>query len=441
MSRVSGRGGSSLPGLVARRIDPAVLSRLAQSIPSGTILVTGTNGKTTTTAMVRNMLEDQGRRVLSNRAGANLILGLTTAFMDTGWHIGPRADLALLETDEATMPAAARELRPRVVLVTNFFRDQLDRYGELTTTVQYVARGIAEMAENGTLIVNADDPQAAGLARGHARAVYFGMGGTFAPEPAGYDAVDARFCPQCGAELHYRRRFYAHIGDYQCPGCGWDRPDPQIRIEWWDRTSQQMALVVDGGEHIFSWRLPGLYNLYNQAAAIALGLTLGIDEQIVAQSLDNFRPAFGRMETLEVGGVQLWLALVKNPVGFNQVLSAVADDNAAHFSVMILINDQYADGRDVSWLWDVDFEHWMGQIHSDHWYVGGTRARDMAVRLKYAGIERVRITVEDNVARLLDQATQVPGAHRLYVLPTYTAMLEFRRLLTDRGLAPHFREG
>ncbi len=445
LSRMSGRGGSSLPGLIARRVYPAALRDLAARLEWGAILLTGTNGKTTTAAMIRHIIETEGRPLLSNRAGANLILGLTAALVQAErWRIRPRADIALLETDEATMPRAGEEIQPRLIIVTNFFRDQLDRYGELTTTVRYVARGIESLRPGGVLVLNADDPQAAQLGAGRPDVLYYGLEGeAAAPGSAqGYDALDARFCPRCGTELNYDRRYYAHLGHYHCSDCGWRRPDPHIAVVRWSRAEHEMWVRIHGQVESFQWRLPGIYNLYNEAAAIAAGSAMGARPAAIRESLANFRPAFGRMETLMAGDTRLWLALVKNPVGFNQVLSAVAEETQqAGFSVMIVINDRYADGRDVSWLWDVDFEHWTGVLSPKRWYVSGLRARDMAVRLKYAGVAPEIVTMDEDVTRILRTALSEAGGYTLYILPTYTAMLEVRQELTQSGLVRHFREG
>ncbi len=442
-SRLSGRGGSSLPGLIARRVDPAVLSRLSSRLKGGTALVTGTNGKTTTSAMISRMMRANGIDILTNRAGANLILGLTATFVQAErWRIWPRAQSALLETDEATMPRASRELHPRVVVVTNFFRDQLDRYGELSTTIQFVRDGIQDMAKGGMLVLNADDPQVAGLRGADPQVLFYGLEVTDdAREFSGYDTLDARFCPQCGAALMYGIRYYAHLGHYRCPSCPFERPHPDVAVLAWDRHDRKMVVRIGKSVYEVPWRVPGLYNVYNQACAIATGVAMGIPHAVIQDSFEKFSAAFGRMEEIAMGSASWWLALVKNPVGFNQVLSAIVDEHPGSYSLMIVINDRYADGQDVSWLWDVDFEYWTSKLHPRQWYVGGIRAKDMAVRLKYAGIERSNVVVDENIPRLLGQVESTLDAANLYVLPTYTAMMELRQHLTRRGLAAHFREG
>ncbi|PSR24091.1 MAG: DUF1727 domain-containing protein [Sulfobacillus acidophilus] len=442
LSRLSGRGASSLPGLVARRIDPLILTRLGQELDWGSVLMTGTNGKTTTAAMVRQMLESLGEVTLSNPAGANLIVGLTAAFVQRrGGRRQDRPRRALLETDEATMPKASRELKPRVITVTNFFRDQLDRYGELSTTVRLVTEGIAFLRPDGMLVLNADDPQVASLGATGRPALYYGVEAEGAMSPQGYDTVDARACPQCNAPLIYETRYYAHLGHYRCPRCSWSRPKPDIAVQRWDRAQQKVWIRVRGEVRAFAWLAPGLYNLYNEVAAVATACALDIPLEVAQASLAKFRPAFGRMEMVMAGRKRLWLALVKNPVGFNQVLAAVAEDADESYAMMVVINDRYADGRDVSWLWDVDFEHWMPRLSPQHWYISGLRAHDMAVRLKYAGLLDGSARVEESIAISLDRALKDVGTDTLYVLPTYTAMLEVRQLLSQRGLVRHFREG
>lgn len=442
VSRRLGKGGSSLPGLVARRINPGVLTTLSGRLAFGALMLTGTNGKTTTAAMIRHVALTSGRKVVANQAGANLIRGLTAAFVQaSSWHIIPRADWALLETDEATMPRAAQEIRPRMITVTNFFRDQLDRYGELSTTVGYVRQGIDSLREDGVLILNADDPQVAGLGRDNRAVWYYGLDAQWSEEFTGYDTQDARFCPRCGTRLHYERRYYAHLGHYQCPHCHFRRPTPRVSVTRWNRSQERVWMVVDGVEQEFFWRTPGIYNLYNEAAAVATLLASGVATEDIRRGLESFRPAFGRMEAVAAGAAHLWLALVKNPVGFNQVLATMAQDADAANRAMIVINDRYADGQDVSWLWDVDFEYWVVHLNVQHWYVSGVRARDMAVRLKYAGVEADHMTVQEESGSLLDRAVNETGSGTLYILPTYTAMLEVRQHLTNLGLVRHFREG
>ena len=446
LSRISGRGGSSLPGIVARRIDPGVLRKLSSRLPMGVILLTGTNGKTTTAAIAAFLLKSSGMQVVHNRAGANLILGLTASMVQARrWRIYPTADLALLETDEASIPKAAQETRPKVLVVTNFFRDQLDRYGELSTTVGLVKKGIADLDSEGWLVLNADDPQVAFLGEGSTRVAYFGL--DLADEEGSvlrqHDAADARFCPRCGQALTYRKQYYAHLGDYHCTACGWSRPTPDWVVTEWDRGLGRIVVKKDAESVVLPMGMPGIYNVYNQLAAVAVAGILGAALQPMPSHLETFEPAFGRMEKVVIEGHTIWLALVKNPVGFTQVLQAVGDSSKGTPGwALLVINDRYADGQDVSWLWDVDFERVHHEKHIDQWWVSGIRAYDMAVRLKYAGIPDDQVHVVESSSRALDRMletadTSVP----IYIMPTYTALLEIRQHLTQQGYTRHFREG
>lgn len=445
VSRLVGWGGSSLPGQVARAIDPLALRHLTAGLRRGVVLVTGTNGKTTTVALAQHLLRRSGWDVIHNRTGANLVLGLTASLAQAGGrNVVPHADLALLETDEASVPRAAAEIRPRGLVVTNFFRDQLDRYGELSHTVELVGRGLGALAEDGWAILNADDPNVARLGSGLGRIVYYGVDREAFATQAGLETGDARNCPFCGRPLIYTFRLYAHVGHYRCEGCGWSRPEPEVAVEYWDPGSKQLRVRFGAAGASVPWALPGLYNLYNQLAAMALAWHLGTDLAVVASALKDFRPAFGRMERAMVSGKEVWIALVKNPTGFNQVLATLAEEETPQAEPravgLIAINDDYADGRDVSWLWDVDFERWLPEVAVSRWWVSGRRAWDMAVRMKYAGWAPDQLHVEPDLARALSEAVAA-APERVFVLPTYTAMLSLRRKLTDIGAVRHFREG
>ncbi len=446
VSRLLGHGGSSVPGAVARRVDPALLRKLGGGLESGSLLITGTNGKTTSSLLVEQILTAAGLRVLRNRSGANLIVGLTATLMQAArLDLSIKADWAVLETDEASIPRAVEEVRPRLLAVTNFFRDQLDRYGELTSAVKLVARGAAALSPAAMLVLNADDPHAASLGReARGPVVYFGLGSPDLALDAGAETLDARFCPICGEELSYSLRFYAHLGHYICPGCGFARPRPTVEAVDVVREGpsvRRVRLLVDGAPTEVTLSLPGTYNIYNAVLAAAVAHGLGVGTEAVVEGLRTSRGAFGRMETVSFRGRELRLALVKNPTGFNQVLRAVAEDPRPKM-VMIAINDRYADGRDVSWLWDVDLESMASVMGAVQWVAAGTRAADMAVRLKYAGIHPTLIRTvgthaEDALQALMEQSTPP----LCYVLPTYTAMMELRGALERQGLVSSFVEG
>ncbi len=446
MSRVSGRGGSSLPGLIARRMAPDVLTQLRLGLKYGTVLITGTNGKTTTAAMARRVLQSAGLTVIANRSGANLAAGIATTFiLAGGWRqMCPRADFALLETDEATMPKVGPDLSPRAILVTNVFRDQLDRYGELTTTLRYIQGGIDVMPPSGRLVLNADDPQVAFLGEGQPNVVYYGLedtGPVAAKAYAAADVSDSHRCPRCGEDLVYRVRYYAHLGDYRCVHCGWNRPQAAIRLRTVRPGGNTVHLLGEFGAVECEMPLPGIYNRYNLVAAAALAWALGVSPETIPEAIREMPPTFGRMEAVVDGETRIWIALVKNPTGFNQVMQTIAEDRGEASHALILINDRHADGRDVSWLWDVDFEGIASLMGVRRWWVSGTRAWDMAVRLKYAGIDEAAVSVMAAVDEALAAAIEGSAGGTLYILPTYTALLEVREALTRRGLVRHFREG
>lgn len=413
----------------------------------GAVLLTGTNGKTTTASLAEAVLSAAGYGVVHNRSGANLILGLTAATAAGVTLSGrPRGDVLLLETDEATMPRAALELTPRLVAVTNFFRDQLDRYGELSTTVNFVARALEQLRPDGIALLNADDPHAAwlGQALPAARVQYYGIQADLVQDP-GDDGGDATFCPGCGGSLIYTRRYYAHLGSYRCRECGFGRPTPDValdRVETVaDKPGERMLFIRDrSGVHPVPFNLPGTYNVYNALAAAAIGLALAVAPDRLAEGFRVSRAAFGRMEQVYWDGHELRLALVKNPTGFNQVLAALAQDPRVK-DIMIAINDRYADGRDVSWLWDVDFEGLLPLVNARAWWVSGLRAKDMAVRLKYAGVPRDLVKVHAGHPGQCLTAMVAGGSNLLYILPTYTAMLEVREKLHTARVVRHFREG
>lgn len=450
VSRRLGRGGSTFPGRVARRIDPGILERLAHRHALGNIMITGTNGKTTTTRMLAGALDLSGYRLAHNRAGANLIAGITSAYVEAApvWGRG-RCDAGLAEVDEATVPRAVGELSPRLALVTNFFRDQLDRYGELQHTVALVRRGLASMEEGSGLVLNADDPLVASLGDGLQRDfVFYGLelGGAGPLRDEGEEgrAADARHCVNCGHQYEYPVTYYAHLGVYRCPNCGRGRPRPDVAAldAEIDGDGTRLRIVTPVGEISVRLPVPGVYNIYNAVAAAAAGYALGLSLPSITQGLETFAGSFGRMEVIPVGGRDLAIALVKNPAGFNQVLRTVLEDRTRDKRLLIAINDLHADGTDISWLWDVDFERLVGRAEEFAFIrTTGTRGEEMALRLKYADFPMDRVATGNDLTRDIREAVEAtPTGSRLWLLPTYTALLEARRTLHRRGYARPFWE-
>ncbi|MGE3911266.1 MAG: MurT ligase domain-containing protein [Chloroflexota bacterium] len=425
-----------IAGHVVPRIDPNALRTVTRRLRYGSVLVSGTNGKTTTSRLISHILKQGEIQALHNRAGANLVSGLVSAIVAQsslgGW---PQADLGLFEVDEATVPAALREIRPRAVLLTNIFRDQLDRYGEVHFVADLWAKAIQQLPKDTTLVLNADDPLVATLGAGQREgAIYFGVGDASVGSGESPHASDARICPVCGTAFTYAVFYYGHLGQYACPNCGAHRPTPDVEATSITLRGDRGSLVTIRtplGEIQATLSLPGLYNVYNALAATATCLTLGLAPETIKAGLESFTAAFGRLERVQVGDRELFLALVKNPVGFGEVLRTILSDDRER-TLVIAINDHFADGTDISWLWDVDFEQLEGHVKSA--ICVGTRADDMAVRLKYALVPEDRILVEADPRRALAQAlvSAAPG-ETIYVLPTYTAMLELRDVLRQDG--------
>ncbi|MFN8635044.1 MAG: Mur ligase family protein [Chloroflexota bacterium] len=437
LSRRLGRGGGTvIAGHVVPRIDPTALRTVTRRLRHGSILVSGTNGKTTTTRLISHILEQSAIHALHNRAGANLVTGLVSAVVAqtslAGW---PRADVGLFEVDEATVPAALREIRPRAVLLTNIFRDQLDRYGEVHFVADLWAQAVRHLPADTTLALNADDPLVATLGRDQgAGTLFFGVGDASVGSGEVPHASDARICPRCGTPFAYEVCFYGHLGQYACPGCGLARPQPSVEatsITLHGDRGSDVVIRTPIGEIQATLSLPGLYNVYNALAAATVCLSLGVDPAVIAAGLESFTAAFGRLERVAVGDRELFLALVKNPVGFGEVLRTILSDGRER-TLLIAINDNFADGTDISWLWDVDFEQLQGHVKIA--VCAGTRAEDMAVRLKYASVPEERIVVLDDArAALAEALARASAGETIYVLPTYTAMLELRDVLRQDG--------
>ena len=432
VSRRAGRGGTSLPGKLLMRLEPAAIVRLAERLPQGSAVISATNGKTTTAAMVAGILERTGARLVHNRAGANMAGGVAATLAAAA---GPRGriagDLGLFEVDELWLDQVAADLRPRAILLANLFRDQLDRYGELDTIADRWAQVAA--ATTARLVLNADDPTVADLGRSAADPLFFGVDDDRLALPEMQHAADAKHCRRCGAPYRYDAIYLGHLGHYHCDACGATRPEPAIRardVELEGVRAARFTLDAPQGTVCVALPLPGLYNVYNALGAAALTLALGAPLAAVHAGLQAVAPAFGRAETVHVGGRELSILLVKNPAGANEVLRTLVLETGQH-DLLCVLNDKTADGRDVSWVWDADFEVLAHRVSRA--VCSGTRAAEMALRLKYAGVPPERIEVVPSLENAVDRAVGIAD-DRLIALPTYTAMLELRELLARRGL-------
>ncbi len=435
LSRRSGRGGgTTLPGRLLLRADPTALEHMATRLEGGVVLVSATNGKTTTAAMVTAILERAGEQVVHNRAGSNMGWGVATALLDAGRRPG---QIGLFEVDEAWLPRVAAAVRPRTYLLSNLFRDQLDRYGELESLADRWAELVATDAGRARFVLNADDPLIADLGRGRQDSVlFYGLDDDRHALPGLAHAADSKHCRNCGAPYTYDAVYMGHLGHYRCDGCGRTRPTPAVvaeRVDLEGMSGASVALRTPFGPIEFRLPVPGLYNVYNAVAAAALALELGSSPGQVSAALEGFGGSFGRVETIAVAGRPVSILLVKNPAGANEVLRTLTLE-AGPIDLWLALNDGIADGRDVSWIWDADFEQLAGRVA--HVSCSGTRAEEMALRLKYAGIE-AELHVDRDLEASLDHAVTAgrENGRALYALPTYTALLELRDLLARRGLA------
>jgi lipid II isoglutaminyl synthase (glutamine-hydrolysing) len=437
-------GGSTVPGVVARRVDPEVLTKLSRRLSRGSAAITGTNGKTTTTRMVSKILETAGIRAVNNSTGANLVTGVSAALVsDSNLSGRPASEVGLFEVDEASVPKVAAEADLKLLAVLNLFRDQLDRYGELAYTGKVIASAFESLPPDGRVILNADDPLVASLGRSAKDPVYYGVEEPTLDTGRLQHLADSKDCPECGTPLIYDAVYFGHVGTYQCPNCSFSRPEllyAASRVRMQGPQGTNVLLRTPTGEREVKLKLPGLYNVYNALSAAAVAGEMGIGIEEISRGLAQFAGAFGRVERVQAGNREAFLLLIKNPVGFNEILRTFMT-GADVRNVLIAINDNDADGRDVSWLWDVDFE--MLAAKSDGllapFTVSGIRAQDMAVRLKYAELPVGAVIPErEKAIKAALQAT--PPGETLYVLPTYTAMLEIRQTLSELGYTHPFWE-
>ena len=434
LARRAGRGGTSLPGKVLLRLAPRAIEQLAARLPEGSAVISATNGKTTTAAMVSAVLRRRGDTIVHNRAGANMAGGIAStlagAASPSGRSLSGR--FGLFEIDEFWLGQVTEQLRPRVLLLANLFRDQLDRYGELETIAERWAAVTAALDGRTRLVLNADDPLVADLGRERSAVTYFGVDDDSLAYAELQHASDSKHCRRCGAAYVYDAAYLAHLGHYHCPSCGARRPPPSVvarDVELRGIRSAAFTLSVAGTSVRVELPLPGLYNVYNALGAAALALELGVGLPDIAAGLEEVEPAFGRAETVTLGAREASLLLVKNPAGANEVLRTLALERR-ELDLLGVLNDGVADGRDVSWVWDADWELLRDGVR--RMTCAGSRAAELALRLKYAGVDESRLHVVDALPAALDTAL-ADGDGPLYVLPTYTALIELKALLAERG--------
>jgi UDP-N-acetylmuramyl tripeptide synthase len=451
LSRLHGGGATSAPGKLLLRLEPDAIAALGSRLANGSALISATNGKTTTATMAASVLARAGLRLVHNQAGANMAGGIATSLLDAAaGRDRINGELGLFEVDELWLARVAAQLQPRVITLCNLFRDQLDRYGEL----ERIAASWQEVVEArpARLVLNADDPLLADLGRERPDAVYFGVDDDTLALPGMAHAADAKHCRRCGAPYSFDAIYLGHLGHYHCDSCGQRRPSPSVNaheVTLEGVRASSFTLVTPKGEARVALQLPGLYNVYNALAAAALAVALEVPLESIVRGLGEARPAFGRGERVLLSpttasngagappGAQreLRILLIKNPAGANEILRTLALEPGEH-DLLAVLNDNIADGRDVSWIWDADFELLTERVRVVT--CSGTRAADLALRLKYAGLDPRRIRLMSDLPRALEQAA-ADRPHEdapLYALPTYTAMLALRELLVRRGEAP-----
>ena len=431
ISRLTGSGGgTTLPGKLLSKLDPEAVDRLAARLPHGSVLVSATNGKTTTAAIAAEILSPTFR-LAHNRAGANLLSGVTSTLL------GARdAELGLFEVDEAALPEVARRVRPRAVALGNLFRDQLDRYGELEHVAERWRRTARALDPSAWVVANADDPQVGDLARDRDRKLLFGLDDPRHASPTLQHAADSKWCVVCGTPYEYAAAYVGHLGDYRCPACGHARPLRDVvarNVQLGGLERVEFDLVAPVGTRRVRLALPGLYNVYNALAAASLALALETPLDDVVAGIERFSAAFGRFERIAIGDRTLVVLLIKNPAGANEAVRTLVAGGAPSL-VLVALNDEIADGRDVSWIWDVDFEPLLDGL--DRIVLTGERAAELALRCKYGGLDDSAVELEPHLPRALDRALELtPAGGELVALPTYTAMLELQGLVAERGYA------
>ena len=440
VSRLLRRGGTAMPGRWALKICPDLLAILGANVK--TVAVTGTNGKTTSARMIEEGFARGGESYFSNRSGANLISGITTEFV-MNCTLGGRMkkEYAVIECDEAAAVRVFAQLQPKVIVVTNLFRDQLDRFGEVTYTLESVRTAISG-APNAVLCLNADDSLTASLALTLPNAVaWFGLEKDAVPSRKAGELSDATHCTRCRHEYDYDYITYAHLGGFRCPQCGYARHSALYAVtDVPDMAADSSTVVMSlkGEKRVVNVNLPAIYNIYNAVGAAAAIMEMGLSADVAVEALSSFQCGFGRMESIPLGHAGARMMLVKNPAGCNQVIEYLQKVNEK-FTLVICLNDRTGDGTDVSWIWDTDFEalaQLPGQL--EKLIVSGDRAEEMRLRMKYAGIPDSNIQMEKDYGKLVEQLSG--EERRIFLMPTYTAMLDLRQVIVKHCGGSNFWE-
>ena len=435
-------GGTSLPGLIARRIDPDILKSVVGASKAKKIVITGSNGKTTTARMTAAMAENNGKRVSHNRAGSNLLQGVTSVAVNFADIFGRlNSDVLLFEIDEGTMPLAIPEIKPDVVVITNIFRDQLDRYGELYSVAKALDKTLEDLPESSTILLNGNDPQVANFGlRAKAKRLFFGLETTEVGTPVPEQSADIIRCIHCQEDLQYKVAYMSHLGLYSCPNCGYTLPPldiaaTSIKLAPDGEGPTRVELRTPQGNMTLEISLPGLHNVYNAAAAIGASLAAGFEKDKLPAALVSLKPAFGRLEKIQAGDQTIYLSFVKNPTSFNLILRLIAQ-HPGKKHVLLAASHTIVDGEDFSWLWDIEVEE-VAQDIADV-VCSGNKPEELAMRLKYAEIPIDKITRIADLETALDAALKNAGpGGTLYILCSYTPTNQLRRIMQKRGWVKH----
>ena len=420
------KGGTTFPGKVALKIDRNILKKVSQGYK--VVLITGTNGKTTTTSMIYNIVKEDGKKVITNNTGANLFPGIVTTFIDNYKFFSKTEDAyAIIEVDEANLKYITKYITPEIITVTNLFRDQLDRYGEVYTTLNKILEGIT-LTKDTTLVLNGDESLLGNLELPN-KTVFYGFNAKINEDTKIDVNADAKFCKFCKAPYEYNHITYNHLGDFYCTGCGFKRAELKYAVnEILDLSPDSSTVRINNLDIEVSQS--GVYNIYNALCAFAITKELGVKDESIIKSLENQDSSFGRQESLNIDGKEVKIILVKNPAGYNQALDTLCL-NKESFSCAFLLNDNYADGTDVSWIWDVDFEK-LQNLNIDEVFISGLRCYDMAVRLKIAGLNEDKFIIETEFENLTSKIKE-SNNNKIYILATYTAMINYRKHLYSKG--------
>ncbi|SFB05083.1 Mur ligase family protein [Clostridium frigidicarnis] len=419
------KGGSNFPGRVALKIDKDVLKPLSNGYK--VVLVTGTNGKTTTTSMIYNILKSQGLDVITNNTGANMLPGIVACFADNYKFFYEKERFAVIEVDEANVKFITKHITPNIITITNLFRDQLDRYGEVYTTLEKIMEGVVNVPES-KLILNGDE-SLLGKLNVPNEIIYYGFNESLNTSKTADLNADAKFCKVCKAPYKYNFITYNHLGDFYCDNCGYRRETLKYMVNSiLEVTPDSSKVLINNSEINLSQS--GIYNVYNALCAYSITHELGVGTKSIVSSLENQSASFGRQEVINIDDKEIKIFLVKNPAGYNQALDTICFSKE-NLSLAFFLNDNYADGRDISWLWDVNFEH-LNNLNVDDISIGGIRLYDMAIRLKISGLNYDEFKLCDNYDKMTD-AIKSSKNKKVYVLATYTAMINYRKYLHTKG--------